>query len=224
MLGLRPDFVLSTYGGGFDAQTGFATREELLTVGANTYVPASTCGGPNDLALQNAQTIDDSYALLRDLGVIFDVSDRAEAIIAESQRQIAEVAAKVAGQPAARVMVVIPGMEMGSGDFSSIAANGIWNDIIAKAGGVNAFAGTTDGLFANLSREQVAATPVDAVVIVSFMNPTPEADAERLFAAFPQWEAAKRDRFVVLSDSIYLGPSNAIAVDRIARMIHPDAV
>jgi iron complex transport system substrate-binding protein len=221
MLSLRPDLVISTWTGGFDAHAGFATREELLSAGANTYVPASTCGGPG--RFQGGQSIEDSYALLRDLGRIFQVQDRAEALIVASRRELADAAARVAGRPARRVMVIIPGMSMGTGDFSSIGASGTWNDIFAKAGGVNAFAGASRNLFANLSREQVAAASVDAVVIVNYRSPDPGADAERLFAQFPQWAAARDRRFVVLSDSIYLGPSNAIAVDRIARTIHPEA-
>lgn len=220
MIGLRPDFVMATYGGGFASDSGFATREDLAGIGANTYVPRATCGGPGTVA--GTQGIEDSYEVLRDLGRIFGVSDRAEALIAASRKQIADVTAKVAGAPTPKVMLIIPGMTMGAGEFSSIGANGIWNDVIAKAGGVNAFGESTEELFANLSKEQVAAAQVDAVIIVSFMNPDPAADAAKLFAQFPQWEASRSKRFVVLSDSVYLGPDNAIAVDRLARTIHPD--
>ncbi|WTW99113.1 ABC transporter substrate-binding protein [Streptomycetaceae bacterium NBC_01309] len=220
MLGLRPDFVISTYGGGFAADSGFATRDDLAGIGANSYVPRATCGGPG--SVDGRQTIEDSYAMLRDLGRIFGVSDRADQLVAASQKQVADVAAKVAGTPAPKVMLIIPGMTMGASEFSSVGANGIWNDIIAKAGGVNAFGDSTKELFANLSKEQVAAAQVDAVIIVNWMNPDPAAEAAKLFAQFPQWEAAKNKRFVVLSDSVYLGPGNATAVDKLARVIHPD--
>lgn len=220
MLAQRPDFVMSTYGGGFAAESGFATRDDLAAVGANTYVPRATCGGPGSVA--GTQTIEDSYAVLRDLGRIFDVGERAEQLIAASRKQIADVVAKVAdAQPKPKVMLIIPGMNMGSAEFSSIGANGIWNDIIGKAGGVNAFEGATKELFANLSKEHVAAAQVDAVIIVSYLNPDPAADAAKLFAQFPQWEAAKNKKFVVLSDSVYLGPNNATGVDRLARLLHP---
>jgi len=220
MLAQRPDFVLSTYGGGFASESGFATRDDLAAVGANTYVPRATCGGPGSIA--GTQTIEDSYALLRDLGRIFDVGDRAEQLIAASRKQIAAVTAKVqATQPAPKVMLIIPGMAMGASEFSSIGAKGIWNDIITKAGGVNPFAAGTEALFANLSKEQVAAAQVDAIVIVNYMSPDPAADATKLFEQFPQWEASKNKRFVVLSDSVYLGPNNATAVDRLARLLHP---
>ncbi|MDI2130865.1 ABC transporter substrate-binding protein [Yinghuangia seranimata] len=220
ILGLRPDFVLSTYGGGFSADSGFATRDDLAGVGANTYVPRATCGGPG--SVDGTQSIEDSYAVLRDLGRIFGVSDRAEQLVAASKKQIADVEAKVAGTPTPKVMLIIPGMTMGAAEFSSIGANGIWNDIMAKAGATNAFGGTTKELFADLSKEQVAAAQVDAVIIVDFMNPDPVGEAAKLFQRFPQWEAAKNNRFVVLSDSVYLGPNNATGVDRLARALHPE--
>ncbi|WP_214417203.1 ABC transporter substrate-binding protein [Sphaerisporangium fuscum] len=220
MLGLRPDLVLSTSGTGFEASGGYATREELDKAGAATYVPERTCGGPNKV--EGSQTIEDSYAMLRDLGKIFGRSDRAEDLIAASKRKIDGVAAKVAGRPPAKVLYIIPGMQMGAADFGSVGANGIWNDIFAKAGAVNVFAGATRNLFADLSKEQVAAAEVDAVVIMNWHNPDPDASARKLFARFPQWEAAKRGRYVVLSDSLYLAPNNATAVEKIARILHPE--
>lgn len=38
MFGLRPDLVLSTTSYGFDEKNGFATRDQLKDVGANSYV------------------------------------------------------------------------------------------------------------------------------------------------------------------------------------------
>jgi iron complex transport system substrate-binding protein len=215
MLALRPDFVISTYDGGFAADSGFATRDELLEVGANSYVPATACGATG------TPSIEDSYTMLRDFGKIFDASGRAERIIKDSKAEIADIAGKVKDEPAKKVMVVFPGM--GADDLSSVAGNGIWNDILAKSGAVNAFADATTETFATLSKEQAAAAPVEALVVVNFMNPDPQATVTKLFQQFPQWAAAKENRSLILSDSIYLGPSNHLAVERIAKLVHPDA-
>ncbi|MEV8637429.1 ABC transporter substrate-binding protein [Streptosporangium sp. NPDC051023] len=220
VLSLRPDLVIGTTGYDFDAQNGYATRPELLEIGANTWLPDSTCGGPG--TVRGTQTIEDSYDMLRDFGRIYGVADRAEELVERSRRRIAEIEAKVRGGSRPKVMYIIPGMEMGTAEFSSIGANGIWNDIFEKAGGANAFGGVTDGIFANLSKEQVAKTAVDAVVIINWRNPDPDAEARKLLARFPQWRAARDGRYVVLSDSAYLGPDNAVAVERIARMLHPE--
>lgn len=220
MIGLLPDFVISTYDGGFREEAGFATRDDLAGIGANTYAAPSACGDVGTVSTE--PSIEDSYAMLRDFGKIFGVSERAEKLIAESKERIAAVTEKVADLPKQKAMLIIPGMAMG-GEFSSVGGNGIWNDIMAKAGAVNAFAGATDDLFANLSKEQVAKAEVDALIVVNFMSPDSDADARKLFDKFPQWDAAKNKRHVVLSDSIYLGPSNHLAVERIAKAVHPDA-
>lgn len=218
MISLRPDFVLSTTSYGFDARNGFATREQLKEVGARTYISPEGCGQDN-----LNMTIDDSYTLLRDMGKVFGVEERAEKLVATERQNIADVAAKVGDAKKPKVMVVFSNMTMGGNDFSSVAAHGIYNDILAKAGGGNAFASASKTSFADLSKEKVAATDVDALVVVSYNDPDPTAYAKKLLKEFPQWPAARKNKFVVLSDSMYLGPSNDVAVERIARMLHPDA-
>lgn len=218
MLGLRPDLVLSTTSYGFDTQNGFASREDLKSVGANAYVSPQGCDQDT-----SRMTIEDSYQLLRDMGKIFNVRERAEKLIAASQKRISEVSAKVKGEKAPNVMVLFSNMTMGANEFSAVAARGIWNDILAKAGGRNAFSSASPTTFADLSKEKVAAEPVDALVVISYNDPDPEAYARKLLKEFPQWPAAKNKRSIVLSDSIYLGPSNDLAVEKIARMLHPDA-
>lgn len=229
MLSLRPDFVLSTTGFGFDPKNGYATRKDLASIGAHTYMPVKGCDDAT--SVKGPPSIDDSYSMLRDLGRIFGVSARAEKLIADSRTRIAAIKAtidtKLKAMPGtakpAKVMVIFSNMSMGANEFSSIAGVGIWNDILAKAGGANAFASVTGNSFADLSKEKVAAEQVDALVVVSYHDPAPDAYARKLFAQFPQWNAAKNKKYAVLSDSIYLGPSNDLAVERIGRMLHPEA-
>ncbi|MFE1797927.1 MULTISPECIES: ABC transporter substrate-binding protein [unclassified Streptomyces] len=218
MIGLRPDLVLSTTSYGFDEKNGFATREQLKDVGAHTYVSPQGCDQDT-----SKMTIADSYTLLRDMGRVFDRSDRAEQLIAASEKNIAGVAAKVKGEKRPKVMVLFSNMAMGGNDFSSVVAKGIYNDILAEAGGTNAFASASKTSFADLSKEKVAATDVDALVVIGYNDPNPAAYARKLLKEFPQWPAAKNNMYVALSDSMYLGPSNDLAVAKIAGMLHPDA-
>ncbi|WP_330257882.1 ABC transporter substrate-binding protein [Streptomyces murinus] len=218
MLGLRPDLVLSTTSYGFDQKNGFATRGQLKDVGANTYVSPRGCDQNT-----SGMTIADSYRLLRDMGKVFAVSDRAEKLIAASEKNIAAVTAKVKGEKKPKVMVLFSNMSMGGNDFSSVVAKGIYNDILARAGGSNAFENASRTSFADLSKEKVAATDVDALVVIGYNAPNPAAYARKLLKEFPQWPAAKNDTYVTLSDSMYLGPSNDVAVRKIAGMLHPNA-
>lgn len=221
MLNQHPDLVISTGGGGFAADQGFATRDELAAAGANTYVPRANCGVTG--AVTGTPTIEDSYALLRDLGAIFDVPGRAERLIADARKAIAETAARVAGQPKKNVLLVFPGMGMGGdSDFSAIAAGGIWNDVIDKAGGVNPFNRDDGTTFVTISKEQLAVTPIDGLVVINYRSPDIDAVAKRILTQFPQWTATQTNNYAVLSDSIYLGPNNDLAVQRIAKLAHPE--
>lgn len=218
MLGLTPDLVLSTTAYGFDATNGFATREDLAKVGADTYISPQGCDQDT-----SAMTVEDSYTLLTELGAVFGVPDAAEEIVAASRERVATVEAAVEGRDRPAVMVLFSNMSMGANEFSAVAVNGIYDDILASAGGTNVFAGTTAGSFADLSRETVAATDVEALVVISFNDPDAESYAQDLLKEFPQWPAAQNDTYTVLSDSAYLGPDNDEAIQRIARMLHPDA-
>jgi iron complex transport system substrate-binding protein len=219
MLGLRPDLVLSTTSYGFDEKNGFATRDQLKDVGANSYVSPQGCDQDT-----SKMTVADSYQLLRDMGKVFNVSDKAEKLIAASEKNITAVTDKVKGEEQPKVMVLFSNMSMGGNDFSSVVAKGIYNDILAKAGGSNAFENASKTSFADLSKEKVAATDVDALVVIAYNDPNPAAYAKKLLKEFPQWPAAKNNAYVTLSDSMYLGPSNDLAVEKIAKMLHPDKV
>ncbi|GAX58147.1 ABC transporter substrate-binding protein [Streptomyces olivochromogenes] len=217
MIGLRPDLVLSTTSYGFDEKNGFATRDQLKQVGAGTYISPQGCDQDT-----SKMTIADSYTLLRDMGEIFNVGDRAEKLIAASEKNIADISAKVKGEKQPKVMILFSNMAMGGNDFSSVVAKGIYNDILTKAGGSNAFASASKTSFADLSKEKVAATDVDALVVIGYNDPNPAAYAKKLLKEFPQWPAAKNNKYVALSDSMYLGPSNDLAVEKVAKMLHPD--
>ncbi|WP_328835869.1 ABC transporter substrate-binding protein [Streptomyces europaeiscabiei] len=219
MIGLRPDLVLSTTSYGFDERNGFATREQLADVGAHSYVSPQGCDQDT-----SRMTVADSYTLLRDMGRIFGKDDEAEKLIAASEKKIAGVTAKVKGEQRPEVMVLFSNMAMGGNDFSSVVAKGIYNDILARAGGSNAFENASETSFADLSKEKVAATHVDALVVIGYNDPNPAAYARKLLKEFPQWPAAKNKKYVALSDSMYLGPSNDLAVEKIAGMLHPDRV
>ncbi|MGX2995787.1 ABC transporter substrate-binding protein [Streptomyces sp. JNUCC 64] len=226
MFGLRPDFVLSTTSYGFDEKNGFATREQLDGVGAKSYVSPQGCDQDT-----SRMTLKDSHRLLRDMGKVFGVSDRAERLIADSERRIAEVAEQVEGVKGKgkggkkpKVMVLFSNMTMGGNDFSSVVAKGIYNDILAKAGAVNAFEHASETAFADLSKEKVAATDIDALLVIAYNDPDPAAYAEKLLKEFPQWPAAENKTYLTLSDSMYLGPSNDLAVRKIAEKLYPDAI
>ncbi|MFJ3363649.1 ABC transporter substrate-binding protein [Streptomyces anthocyanicus] len=217
MLGLRPDLVLSVTSYGYEQKNGFATREQLQQVGANSYISPQGCDDD-----PSKMTVADSYRLLRDMGKIFHVGDRAEKLIAESEKKIAAVTGKTGTDKPPKVMVLFAS-PTGKTDFSLVFAKGIVNDILARAGGVNAFEDSAETLFANVSKEKAATTDVDALVVIDAGGADAAAYAKKLLKEFPQWPAAETSTYVTLSDSMYLGPSNDLAVQKIADVLHPGA-
>ncbi|MBK8436266.1 MAG: ABC transporter substrate-binding protein [Austwickia sp.] len=224
MLQLKPDLVLSNTDAGFAPGLGFATRDDLAAIGANTYTPPHQCPAPGDAGAVVTPTMEDSYTMLRDLGLVFAASERAEAHIAESKRRIAAVQAKIKGRTPKNVLIAMPGYTKAStGDFAYVAAHGVWNDVLAKAGGVNPFDDPAGAATVVPQRAVLAKAKVDAVIFMNYRNPNPAKTVQGIFLAYPGWEASKRKRYVALADSLYLGPSNHVAVERIARLLHPEA-
>lgn len=218
MFGLRPDLALSVTSYGFEQKNGFATREQLQQVGADSYISPQGCDDD-----PSRMTVADSYQLLREMGKIFNVGDRAEKLIAESEKNIAAITEKVGEEKRPKVMVLFAS-PTGETDFSLVFAKGIVNNILAKAGAANAFADSAETLFANVSKETAATTDVDALVVIDASGTDAPAYAKKLLKEFPQWPAAKNNTYVTLSDSMYLGPSNDLAVKKIAGRLHPDAL
>lgn len=231
LMALEPDLVVSTWSGGFDATSGFATREELAAAGARTLVNPVNCafGKPDATAEEQrthaAASVESSFAFLQLLGTVFDVRDRAAQVVEVGRARITAVAERVAGQEPLSGIVAFPGMSMmNANGLPAVMTGGIYDDVLAKAGVRNAFAGQDESTTASMSQEQLAAADVGVLVLAAF---TPgedlQAEADELFAEYPQWTASQQRRWVAVSDGVYLGPTNADAIEKIAAVAHPQA-
>ncbi|MCK1817326.1 ABC transporter substrate-binding protein [Streptomyces sp. XM4011] len=228
VLALQPDLVISTWAGGFDAATGSATRDQLAAAGINSLVTPVNCAygdpaaRPEDQRRHDAQSVESSFELLYTLGEIFDVSDRATGQVERARAELAETAEAVAGREPVSVLAVYPGMAMmNNNGLPAVFAGGISDDIVARAGAVNAFAGSTGPELADINAEALATADVDVLVIGLFTaDEDAEAYARDLFERFPAWEASRTGTYTTVSDSFSLGPLNALAVARIADAAH----
>ncbi|POM23152.1 corrinoid ABC transporter substrate-binding protein [Actinomadura rubteroloni] len=227
VLKLRPDLVVSTWSGGFDARKGFATREQLAAAGITSLVNPVNCasGKPDATAAEKTayknQSINSSLEFLLLLGRIFDVQKRATELVDGLRARVDAIRRRVAGLPAKKVLIAYPGMAMmNANGLPAVMTGGIYDDVIRAAGGVNAFAGQGENLTRTLSREQLAAAQVD-VLVVGLFTPQEKGDAEaaKLFAAYPQWRASRTRTYTVVSDGVYLGPLNAAGVEKIAAAV-----
>ncbi len=225
------DLVLSTWPGAFAAGSGFATREQLAAVGADSLVNPVNCANgnpaatPEDRAVHASASPRSSLEFLLLLGEVFDVQDRAHAVARDLGARIAAVNAAVVGRPAPKVLIVFPGMSMmNESGLPAVFTGGIFDAVLAAAGAVPGFPDADAEFVRTVNAEQLAAAEVDLLVVGACTpGEVTEQDAQRLFDAFPQWAASRDRRFVGVSDGAYLGPANAYAIEEIARAAHPDA-
>ncbi|SCL17108.1 iron complex transport system substrate-binding protein [Micromonospora pallida] len=227
VLALKPDLVVSAWSGGFDARSGFATREELSRAGIASWVPPFHCAYGKADATEaekrafTAQSITSGFETLTALGEIFDVPQHAATVVDGLRKRVTAVRTSMAGQPRKNMIVAFPGMSMMTAQgVPAVLSTGVADDVVAAAGGVSPFAGRGTAAMAALSREELADTPVDILVLGLFTrDERPEEEAEKLFKAFPQWSASKTRSFVAIGDGAYPGPSNVYAVEKIAKAV-----
>lgn len=231
VLAAKPDLVVSTWSGGFDAKNGFATREQLAGAGINSLVNPVNCAmgkpdaSPAEKTAYKHQSIQSSLDFIGLLGRIFNIQANAAQVTTDLRHRIDAVKAKVAGKPPRKVLIAYPGMAMmNANGLPAVMTGGIYDDVIKTAGGANSFAGQTADMTRTLNKEQLASAQVDVLVVGLFQpGEDPAAEAKKLFTAYPQWQAAKTGTYAVVSDGVYLGPLNALAVEKLAKVIHPDA-
>ncbi|WP_285730617.1 ABC transporter substrate-binding protein [Nocardiopsis sp. ATB16-24] len=233
LLGHAPDFVLAGFNGVFTDE-GFGTRASLRELGIESWILSPLCpseDGRSDETIDPATvTMDNVYSDLRDLGTLFDERERAEEVIADMESTIEEVSRALDGHVSEEdrptVMIGRPGDQgfrvAGGPDFST--------EILGLAGAVNAFADLEGRRNHEVSTEDVIARDPDFVLVDVC------CDAQMTSAdAAPQVEQIMSDPALANLTAVTegqvrgftfadrsAGVRSAYAVEKIARIIHPD--
>ena len=209
LVGAEPDFFFAGWNYGMKVG-GEVTPETLEPFGIKTYELTESCifVGP-----KARSTMDDMYADLLNLGTIFGVSQKAEALVAGYQARLAEVTAGVDRSAPLRVFVY------DSGEESPFTAGkyAIPTALIEAAGGVNIM-DDLEKSWAAVAWEPVVERNPQVIVIVNYGDVTAEQKIAFLEEnpAFAGIDAVKNDRYVVLE---YVeatpGPRNIRAVEKL---------
>lgn len=196
---------------------GEVTPETLEPLGIKVYELAESC---IHIMAKSKPDMDDMYVDLLNLGRIFHVEDRAEALVEAYRKQLAEIVAGI-GKIDRPVRVFV----YDSGEEKPFTAGrfGIPTAEIEAAGGVNIM-DDVEKSWTEVSWEPVIDKNPEVVVIVNYG----EVTAEQKIAfmknnpAFRNIDAVKNDRFVVL-DYVEAtpGPRNIDAIARLAKAFHP---
>lgn len=233
VLGLKADLVISPSAGGFDAKRGAATREQLATAGAETYVHPANCSAGESEARRvdnqayERQSIASSYEFILQIGQIFDHQQRATDLVRDLQRRVDAVEKRVQGKSVKKVLLAYPSMTMMNvNGLPAVFSGGVYDDIIRAAGGENSFASDKPNpdLTSNINAEALASAKVDVLVIGVWQqgeDAQVKSYADELFKKYPQWNASKTRTYVTLHDGAWLGPMNVTAVEKLADAVHP---
>lgn len=211
LIGADADFFFAGWNYGMKVG-GEVTPETLEPFGIQVYELTESC---IHIGEKDAASMDDMYNDLRNLGAIFDVSDRAEALI-DGYR--ADLATFLADLPALDAIPRVFVYDSGEDVPFTAGRYAMPNALIEAAGGANIM-NDFEKSWATVGWEAVVERNPEVIVIVNYGEVT--ADQKRTFMmsnpAFADMDAVRNDRFVVLE---YVeatpGPRNIEAVKTLA--------
>lgn len=193
---------------------GDLTPQTLAPLGINVYELTESCAF---VMKRPAASLEDTYTDLRNLGRIFDVQDRANALIAQMQEQVAQVQ-KDLPRDKPRVFLYDSGEDraMTSGRL------GMPQALIDAAGGRNIL-DDVDASWTRVNWETVVERNPQVIVIVDYSEVTAEQKQQFLLnnKALQGVDAIKNQRFIVIP---YVqatpGIDNVLAVETLAMGFH----
>ncbi|MFH8346971.1 ABC transporter substrate-binding protein [Streptomyces sp. NPDC018045] len=213
-LDARADLVFAGWNYGFGEDSD-VTPASLKKLGIGSYVLTESCRNGADGRQGGARGVmpplDALYTDLKTLGKIFDVEDRADALIATYRKQVADAQAKAPEDGARPTVFLYDGGQdkpMTSGRFAGP------HDIITKAGGDHVMKDLKDS-WTTVGWETVVERDPDVIVINDYGTPTAEQKKAFLksYAPLKNVSAVKNDRIYVMDYAdLVESPRNPAAV------------
>ncbi|MFG2292963.1 ABC transporter substrate-binding protein [Streptomyces sp. NPDC048603] len=213
LLSANPDFVYGGYSSAFDKAAG-RDRAGLEKAGIRTRLSIEYC-------TRGQVGIEQLRTEITEVARTFGVPERGRELIADQQRRLDAVTAKVGTRPKPAVFVY----DSGDGSAFTSGGHGIANEIVTRAGGTNVFADLKDS-FGDVAWEEVIERKPEVVLIYDYGGTSVEEKKRRLLddPALAQVPAVRDRRFVVLPlSSAVLGLRVADAVESLAGQLHPGA-
>jgi iron complex transport system substrate-binding protein len=216
LISTRPDFVLVTYFTyDLDPSNGAASAADYQAAGAQAYGMGTDAPCLPTGTQPSMQTI---YADIRNLGAIFGVPERAEALIGQMQARIDAVQQKIAGLPPVKAIYY----EDGTGPFT-IYGDGLATEILTLAGGENVL--KDQPAYTQVGQEVIAATNAEYWVMTEYPGFAPTAErAKMLYTTFPNLPASQNKRSIGINGAeAGVGIRLPGVIETLARAFHPEA-
>ena len=211
IVGADADFFFAGWNYGMKVG-GEVTPETLAPFGVKVYELTESC---THIMNKAKASIDDMYADLINLGAIFDVDDKAAALVDGYKADLAAFSADLKTGEPVRAFVYDSGEDapFTAGLYAMPTA------LIEAAGGTNVMNGFEKS-WGTVTWEEVVEQNPEVIVIVNYGEVTAEEKREFMMSnpAFAELEAVKNDRFVTLE---YVeatpGPRNIQAIKTLAK-------
>ncbi|WP_260958821.1 ABC transporter substrate-binding protein [Pseudomonas citri] len=193
---------------------GDLTPQTLQPLGINVYELTESCAF---VMKRPAASLEDTYNDLRNLGKIFDVQERADALIATMQAQVAEVRQQL---PPDRPRVFL--YDSGEDRAMTSGRLGMPQALIDAAGGRNIL-DDVETSWTRVNWENVVERNPQVIVIVDYGEVSAEQKQQFLLGnpALQSVDAIKHRRFIVIP---YVqatpGIDNVLAVQTLAKGFH----
>lgn len=182
--------------------------EEVEQYGMTVYVNSAT-------------TVEQMYQEILDLGKIFGVEDRAEALVAEQKARIAAVQEKIKDKQPVNVLVYDSGND---GVFTCSGIN-FESLIISLAGGKNIFDDIDSKQWVTVTYEEALARNPDVILVHDYDSPGVDEKMAEIKAnpTLAKLDCVKNGRFATITlESVLPGDRIAYAVETLAKAFYPD--
>ena len=187
VLSLEPDFVYGASYSFMEQNAGKAS--DYIDMGIAVYGSAGT--------YSDAPTLDDTYADILNIGKIFRVEEKANALVNDLKTRVDEISASISSDKEVKVFVY------DSDEDAPFTAGGtsLENELISLAGGTNIYADMeTD--FATVAWEDVIKANPDVIVINKYgtdEDAQQKIDFLRSVPELANVTAIKENRFIIVS-------------------------
>ena len=217
LISVEPDFFFAGWYYGMKPG-GEVTPESLAEFDIPVYVLSESCIHLDKE--QPAVGMETLYKDVRNIGAIFGVAERAEALIADWQARVAAVAEATKGMGGQRVFLFDSGEDkpFTAGGFAMPTA------LIAAAGAKNIMA-DVETSWGRVGWETVGERNPEFILLLDYGDGgQPLIDVLEAHPVMAETDAVRQRRYLALKYSeITPGPANIEAIEKLARALYPDA-
>jgi iron complex transport system substrate-binding protein len=218
IISLNADFIYAGFGGAYTDKT-VGTREELLALGINPYLTPTYCFGQREQPVH----LNEVFQEIKEIGKIFQVEQRAEALAKDLQQKIEQVQQRIGQLPKKRVFLFNTWGTNEDVPYTS-GCCGIVHLLLELAGGENIFA-DIQGPMGHVNWEAVIARDPELIVLDDAWWSPAERKKDFLLShpALAEVSAVKNKRFVAIPASgLMPGVRVADTVQQLAAFFYPE--